>query len=114
MTDRSSASPKPATGETKAANSKLLQELPFADMQDFEDAKSGFIAPLPNNGVVTNAKGEPIYDLSKFTAFIGEGKAAPDTAGDPVNNTLSEITGCPAFAGHDHREWDDPRRIIPP
>ncbi|MGB8526500.1 MAG: alkyl sulfatase dimerization domain-containing protein [Rhodoplanes sp.] len=79
MTDRSSASPKPATKKTKAANSKLLQELPFGDMQDFEDAKSGFIAPLPNNGVVTNAKGEPIYDLSKFTAFIGEGKAAPDT-----------------------------------
>jgi len=58
MTDRSSASPKPATGTTKAANSKLLQELPFGDIQDFEDAKSGFIAPLPNNGVVTNAMGE--------------------------------------------------------
>ncbi|MFY9699058.1 MAG: MBL fold metallo-hydrolase, partial [Rhodoplanes sp.] len=29
--------------------------------------------------VVTNAKGEPIYELSKFTAFIGEGKHAPDT-----------------------------------
>jgi alkyl sulfatase BDS1-like metallo-beta-lactamase superfamily hydrolase len=64
---------------TKAANAKLLNELPFADKQEFEDAKAGFITPLPDNGVIKNAKGEPIYDLSKFTAFIGEGKASPDT-----------------------------------
>lgn len=83
MNDRHSASQgggaKPASTTTKAANSKLLHELPFDDIQDFEDAKSGFIAPLPNNGVVTDAKGEPVYDLSKFTAFIGEGIDAPDT-----------------------------------
>ena len=83
MNDRHSASQgggaKPASKTTKAANSKLLHELPFDDIQDFEDAKSGFIAPLPNNGVVTDAKGEPVYDLSKFTAFIGEGIDAPDT-----------------------------------
>ena len=83
MNDRHSASQgggaKPASNTTKAANSKLLHELPFDDIQDFEDAKSGFIAPLPNNGVVTDAKGEPVYDLSKFTAFIGEGIEAPDT-----------------------------------
>ncbi len=70
---------KPATEETKAANAKLLKELPFGNTQEFEDAKRGFIAPLPNNGVIKNAKGEPIYDLSKFTSFIQEGKAAPDT-----------------------------------
>ncbi len=83
MNDRHSASQgggaKPASKTTKAANSKLLHELPFDDIQDFEDAKSGFIAPLPNNGVVTDAKGEPVYDLSKFTAFIGEGIDAPET-----------------------------------
>src|SRR5262245_24569900 len=70
---------KPASDETKAANAKLLNELPFANKQEFEDAKAGFIASLPDNGVIKNAKGEPIYDLSKFTAFIGEGKDAPDT-----------------------------------
>lgn len=83
MNDRHSDSQgggaKPASKTTKAANSKLLHELPFDDIQDFEDAKSGFIAPLPNNGVVTDAKGEPVYDLSKFTAFIGEGIDAPET-----------------------------------
>src|SRR5262245_29363601 len=70
---------RPASDVTKAANAKLLNELPFADKQEFEGAKAGLIAPLPDNGVIKNAKGEPIYDLSKFTAFIGEGKDAPDT-----------------------------------
>jgi alkyl sulfatase BDS1-like metallo-beta-lactamase superfamily hydrolase len=70
---------KPASDETKAANSKLLKELPFANTEEFEDAKAGFIAPLPDNGIIKNAKGEPIYDLSKFTSFIAEGKDAPDT-----------------------------------
>ncbi len=70
---------KPASDETKSANAKLLSELPFDNTQEFEDAKAGFIAPLPDNGVIKNAKGEPIYDLSKFTNFIAEGKDAPDT-----------------------------------
>lgn len=69
---------KPASEETKAANAKVLTELPFKNTQEFEDAKAGFIAPLPDGGVIKNAKGEPIYDLSKFTAFIKD-KDAPDT-----------------------------------
>jgi alkyl sulfatase BDS1-like metallo-beta-lactamase superfamily hydrolase len=73
------AGAKPASNETKAANAKLLSELPFANTQEFEDAKAGFVAPLPDNGVIKNDKGQPIYDLSKFTAFIAEGKNAPDT-----------------------------------
>jgi alkyl sulfatase BDS1-like metallo-beta-lactamase superfamily hydrolase len=70
---------KPASDATKAANAKLLNELPFANTEEFENAKAGFIAPLPDNGLIKNTKGDPIYDLSKFTAFIGEGKDAPDT-----------------------------------
>ena len=59
---------KPASDATKAANTKLLKELPFADTQAFTDAKAGFIAPLPDNGVIKNAKGQPIYDL---TSVVG-------------------------------------------
>ncbi len=70
--------PKDATSVTKAANAKLLQQLPFADTKSFDDAKKGFIAPLPDNGVIKNEKGEPIWDLSKF-AFIKEGEPAPDS-----------------------------------
>jgi alkyl sulfatase BDS1-like metallo-beta-lactamase superfamily hydrolase len=79
MAHAQDAGGKPASNETKAANAKLLSELPFANTQEFEDAKAGFIAPLPDNGVIKNDKGQPVYDLSKFTAFIAEGKSAPDT-----------------------------------
>jgi alkyl sulfatase BDS1-like metallo-beta-lactamase superfamily hydrolase len=72
------AGPKEATGSTKAANAKVLQELPFADKHDFADAKRGFIAPLPDNGVIKNAQGRAVWDLTKFS-FIKEDAPAPDT-----------------------------------
>jgi alkyl sulfatase BDS1-like metallo-beta-lactamase superfamily hydrolase len=37
--------PKDATAATKAANDKLLKELPFDNTQAFKDAHKGFIAP---------------------------------------------------------------------
>jgi alkyl sulfatase BDS1-like metallo-beta-lactamase superfamily hydrolase len=86
---------KPASNETKAVNSKLLSELPFSNTQEFDDAKAGFIAPLPDNGIIKNAKGQPIYDLSKFTAFIAEGKSAPDT----VNPSLWRQSQLLMFGG---------------
>src|SRR5262245_14081969 len=70
--------PKPASDATKQANSKLLTELPFDNTEEFEDAQAGFLAPLPDNGVIKNANGDVIYDLSKFEAFIAD-KDAPDT-----------------------------------
>jgi alkyl sulfatase BDS1-like metallo-beta-lactamase superfamily hydrolase len=70
--------PKPATEATKAANAAVLKELPFKDKQAFEDSQKGFIAPLENNGVVKNEKGDVIYDLSKFDFLKGD-KPAPDT-----------------------------------
>ena len=39
--------PKDATTITAQINAALLEELPFADQQDFEDAQRGFIATLP-------------------------------------------------------------------
>ncbi|MGE0369043.1 MAG: alkyl/aryl-sulfatase [Candidatus Dadabacteria bacterium] len=70
--------PKDATEATKAANAELLKQLPFSDTASFEAAKKGFIAPLPDNGVIKNEKGQPIWDLSKF-AFIKDGEPAPDS-----------------------------------
>jgi len=70
--------PKDASEVTKKANAAVLKELPFANKQDFEDAKRGFIAPLPDGGVIKNAKGQPVWDITKFT-FIKQGTPAPDT-----------------------------------
>ena len=69
---------KPATAATKAANAAVLRALPFNNKQAFEDSKKGFIAPLENNGVVKNAKGDIVWDLPKFDFLSGD-KPAPDT-----------------------------------
>jgi alkyl sulfatase BDS1-like metallo-beta-lactamase superfamily hydrolase len=69
---------KPATEATKAANAAVLKTLPFNNKQAFEDSKRGFIAPLENNGVVKNVKGDIVWDLPKFDFLAGD-KPAPDT-----------------------------------
>jgi alkyl sulfatase BDS1-like metallo-beta-lactamase superfamily hydrolase len=69
---------KPATEATKEANAAVLKALPFSNKQAFEDSKKGFIAPLENNGIVKNAKGDAVWDLTKFDFLSGD-KAAPDT-----------------------------------
>jgi alkyl sulfatase BDS1-like metallo-beta-lactamase superfamily hydrolase len=55
----------------------LLQELPFSDTTDFENAHKGFIAALPAE-VIKGDSGNLIWDPQKY-AFIKEGVKAPDT-----------------------------------
>ena len=83
--------PKDATNATKSVNAKLLEQLPFSDTKSFEDAKKGFIAPLPDNGVIKNDKGVPIWDLSKFS-FIKEGQPAPDSVNPSLWRQAQLIT----------------------
>jgi alkyl sulfatase BDS1-like metallo-beta-lactamase superfamily hydrolase len=73
-----SAKPKPPSKYTDAANAALLKALPFNDKQSFEDATRNKIADLPDKGVVKNAKGEVVWDLSRFDFLAGD-KPAPDT-----------------------------------
>ena len=63
---------------TKAKNRAVLDELPFEDRQDFEDAARGFIAPLKDAGKVVNAAGRPVFDPTLLD-FIQDGSQAPDT-----------------------------------
>jgi alkyl sulfatase BDS1-like metallo-beta-lactamase superfamily hydrolase len=74
MTERS----KEATKFTKASNSELLSKLPFEDRRDFEDAARGFIAPLPDRGVIKDDKGRVVWDLTRYD-FIKEDASSPDT-----------------------------------
>ena len=69
---------KGATGATRDAQRRVLSELDFSDRQSFEDATKGFIAPLPNNGVIKNAKGDVIWNLPDFDFLAGDA-VAPDT-----------------------------------
>lgn len=68
---------KDATSATKAANQKLLGELPFSDKSDFDDAHRGFVAPLPDT-VIKGPSGNAIWNPQQY-AFIKEGSAAPGT-----------------------------------
>ena len=85
---------KPATPFTKQANLQVLQELPFADKQDFADAQRGLIA---KEDVVTikDAKGNVVWDLEQYKQYIGLDKAAPDTVNPSLwrNAQLSLING---------------------
>jgi alkyl sulfatase BDS1-like metallo-beta-lactamase superfamily hydrolase len=68
---------KDATQATKAANSKLLNELPFSDTTDFDNARKGRIAPLPQE-LIKGAAGNPVWNPAQYD-FISDKAAAPDT-----------------------------------
>jgi alkyl sulfatase BDS1-like metallo-beta-lactamase superfamily hydrolase len=69
---------KPATGATKQHNAEFAKGLPFNNTRDFEDAKKGLIAELPDGGVVKNAQGQVVWDPRNY-AFIKADQAAPDS-----------------------------------
>ena len=65
-----------AEAATRAANAAMAAALPFADVRDFEAAKRGLIAPVPD-GVVRTASGTTLWNLGEY-AFI-DGELAPAT-----------------------------------
>jgi alkyl sulfatase BDS1-like metallo-beta-lactamase superfamily hydrolase len=69
------AEPKEATAATKAANEQLLQQLPFADEEDFADARRGLIAEGP--ATIRDAKGRAVWDVMEYSFLNAQ--AAPDT-----------------------------------
>ena len=73
---RASDAPKEAEPATREAQAKLLKELPFHDLQDFEDAGRGFIGTL-DDGEIKNVVGRIIYNLTEYDFIKGE--EAPDT-----------------------------------
>lgn len=70
------AEPKPAESYTAERNKAVLEALPFANTQAFDDAKRGFIAEWPE-GKVTDSEGKLAWNMAAY-AFLN-GKAAPDT-----------------------------------
>lgn len=68
--------PKPATDITSRANAAWLDKLPFADRQDFEDARRGLVARFPEPAIRT-ADGRVAWSFEAY-AFERE-RAAPAT-----------------------------------
>ncbi|MBV7438761.1 MBL fold metallo-hydrolase [Aeromonas sp. sif2416] len=88
--------PKDASDITKQMNAAVLKDLPFADKQDFEDAKKGFIATLTPM-TIKDAKGNVSWDLTSYDFIKGD---APDTVNPSLwriselnlNNGLFQVT----------------------
>jgi alkyl sulfatase BDS1-like metallo-beta-lactamase superfamily hydrolase len=57
--------PKAASAITAAANAQVLNHLPFADRQDFEDAQRGRIAGL-SEGVIKATSGRVVWDMDAY------------------------------------------------
>lgn len=73
-----SSDPKPASDATQTLNAAVLNALPFSNRQDFDDARRGHIADLPDGGVINSADGNPVWDLSQY-AYIQQDTTAPET-----------------------------------
>ncbi|QGZ66733.1 alkyl/aryl-sulfatase [Paraburkholderia acidisoli] len=73
---------KPATASTIALNKQYADFLSFADAQDFEDARRGLVATLPEPVVIPGPGGTPAWDLAQF-AFVSGG---PENNAPPTVN----------------------------
>src|SRR5208337_4323290 len=80
--------PKPASQSTIEFKRTSTASFPWSDKLDFENAKRGLIARLPDNGVIKNKNGRVVWDLSNYTSFIKDTAAAPDA----VNPSLWRIS----------------------
>ncbi|MDE1172390.1 MAG: alkyl sulfatase dimerization domain-containing protein [Parvibaculaceae bacterium] len=69
--------PKEATGATIRAQAHVCGHLPAETGEDFENARRGFIATLPEM-IVRNAAGGTVWDMEQY-AFEAEGNPVPDT-----------------------------------
>ena len=70
---------QPASLSTIEFNKNSTASLPWSDKTDFANAKRGLIARLPDDGVIRDKDGKNVWDLSRFTGFIKDDAAAPDT-----------------------------------
>lgn len=88
------ATSKPATPATIAANKALADDLNFSDKQDFEDAQRGLIE-APETLTIKNDKRDVVWDLESYKKYIGLDKAAPDSVNPSLwrNAQLNMIYG---------------------
>lgn len=82
--------PKPATEAIAAQHRGLVASLPLADVQDFEDARRGFVAAL-EPGVV-QVDGRVVWDNDAYSFLAGD---APQTVNPSLwrQSTLNAIQG---------------------
>ncbi len=82
---------KPASTYTAQANKAFGDALNLNDPRDFETARRGLIARMPD-GVIKTAKGDPAWDINRYDFMKG---AAPDTVNPSLwrQEQLNNIAG---------------------
>lgn len=61
---------KPVAEPIARRHATALDQLPFTDRSDFEDARRGFVA-APDPGVIEGAEGAPVWDLGSYDFLDG-------------------------------------------
>ncbi len=97
MDNGETLTPKDPTPHTCNHNTSVLSALPFGDTQDFEDARRGFVATLPDVEI-RNADGRVVWSLREY-AFLAQ-PDAPLTVNPSLwrqarlnmNNGLFQVT----------------------
>lgn len=69
--------PKPAQSFTQAVHAEFLSTLPFGDTADFEAARRGLIASIPETPIQTT-DGKIVWDMQAYAGFM-DSESAPDT-----------------------------------
>jgi alkyl sulfatase BDS1-like metallo-beta-lactamase superfamily hydrolase len=59
------------SAETRAVQARTLAALPFADRQDFDFARRGYLGTL-KDPKIRNAEGKVVFDLDAFDVFKGD------------------------------------------
>ncbi len=76
MSETDGRLPKDAEPIVRSANADVLNRLPFADRQEFEDAARGFIATRPD-ALVSRLDGHVVWNLKPYDFLQGDAPAPP-------------------------------------
>lgn len=86
-----------ASKYTMDSNQSVVNQLPFANTQDFNDASKGFTAPLLNGGVIKNRKGDIVWDLSAYNFINSNQPISPLTFNPSLGRQLKLLTQAGLF-----------------
>ena len=79
-----------ATDATRRVLDAAASSLPVEDTTDFDDARRGLIAPLPDGGVITNAAGGAVWDVGQYD-WVNQGEC-PDTVHPSLRRQTQLLT----------------------
>ena len=63
---------RPPHPATLAAHAARRAALDFSDQADFESARRGLVAAVPDDGVIRNERGRVVWDLDAYRFLQGE------------------------------------------